>query len=45
LKYFKNQIKLLSGGVESGFKHVKPEEYKPRLLHLKRKEEGQNDTS
>jgi len=37
LKYFKNQIKLLSGGVESGFKHVKPEEYKPRLLHLKGK--------
>jgi len=39
LSYFNNQIKLLSGGVDSGFKHVKPEEYKPRLLHLKRKEE------
>jgi len=37
LKYFKNEIKLLSGGVETGFKHVKPEEYKPRLLHLKGK--------
>jgi len=37
LGYFKNQIKLLKGGVESGFKHVKPEEYKPRLLHLKGK--------
>jgi len=37
LSYFKNQIKLLSGGVDSGFKHVKPEEYKPRLLHLKGK--------
>lgn len=35
LSYFKNQIKLMSGGVESGFKHVKPEEYQPRLLHLK----------
>jgi len=37
LSYFKNQIKLLSGGVDSGFKHVKPEEYKPRLIHLKGK--------
>lgn len=30
-------IKLLSGGVDSGFKHVKPEEYKPRLLWIKGK--------
>jgi len=37
LSYFHNQIKLLSGGVDSGFKHVTPEEYKPRLLHLKGK--------
>jgi len=37
LSYFKNEIKLLSGGVDSGFKKVKPEEYKPRLLHLKGK--------
>jgi len=37
LSYFKNEIKLLSGGVDSGFKIVKPEEYKPRLLHLKGK--------
>jgi len=37
LSYFKNEIKLLSGGVETGFKHVKPEEYKPRLLHIKGK--------
>jgi len=37
LSYFNNQIKLLTGGVDSGFKHVKPEEYKPRLLHLKGK--------
>ncbi|EAS66832.1 hypothetical protein DDB_G0289327 [Dictyostelium discoideum AX4] len=28
-KYF-----ILSGGVESGFNHVKPTEYKPRLLHI-----------
>jgi gelsolin len=37
LSYFKNQIKLLSGGVDSGFKHVKPDEYAPKLLHLKGK--------
>jgi gelsolin len=37
LSYFKNQIKLLDGGVDSGFKHVEPEKYKPRLLHLKGK--------
>jgi len=37
LSYFNNQIKIMTGGIESGFKHVKPEEYKPRLLHLKGK--------
>jgi gelsolin len=37
LSYFKNEIKLLDGGVDSGFRHVKPEEYKPRLMHLKGK--------
>jgi gelsolin len=28
-------MRLLSGGIDSGFHHVKPEEYKPRLLHVK----------
>jgi gelsolin len=37
LSYFNNQIKLLDGGVETGFKHVEPEKYVPRLLHLKGK--------
>jgi len=37
LSYFKNEIKLLEGGVDSGFKHVEPEKYRPRLLHLKGK--------
>jgi gelsolin len=37
LSYFKNQIKILEGGVDSGFKHVEPEKYEPRLLHLKGK--------
>jgi gelsolin len=32
---FPNGIKILAGGVETGFTHVKPEEYKPRLLHIK----------
>lgn len=31
--YFKT-ITIMSGGAESGFRHVKPEEYKPRLLHF-----------
>jgi len=37
LSYFKNEIKLLDGGVDSGFKHVEPEKYVPRLLHIKGK--------
>jgi len=37
LSYFKNEIKILEGGVDSGFKHVEPEKYNPRLLHLKGK--------
>jgi gelsolin len=32
---FPNGITLLEGGVDTGFKSVKPEEYKPRLLHIK----------
>jgi gelsolin len=35
--YFKSGLKLLEGGVDSGFKHVEPEKYKPRLLQLKGK--------
>jgi len=27
--------RLLEGGIDSGFHHVKPEEYKPRLLHIR----------
>jgi len=37
LSYFGNHIHLYEGGIESGFRHVKPDEYKPRLLHLKGK--------
>jgi gelsolin len=37
LSYFKNQIKIMDGGVDSGFKHVEPEKYVPRLMHVKGK--------
>jgi len=37
LKYFNNEIKLLEGGVESGFRHVEATKYDPRLLHIKGK--------
>lgn len=39
LSYFasKGGIRVLEGGIESGFHHVTPVEYKPRLLHLKGK--------
>jgi gelsolin len=32
---FKGKICYMDGGVDSGFNHVKPTEYKARLLHLK----------
>jgi len=35
LSYFQNQIIVMEGGIESGFKHVAPETYRARLLHLK----------
>lgn len=37
LSYFEKYggIRLLEGGVASGFNHVKPEEYRPRLLWIK----------
>ncbi|CAG5121225.1 unnamed protein product, partial [Candidula unifasciata] len=31
--YFKTMT-IMKGGADSGFRHVKPEEYKPRLLHV-----------
>jgi gelsolin len=37
LSYFKPGPQILHGGIESGFRHVKPTEYKPRLLHVKGK--------
>eukprot|EP01117_Protostelium_nocturnum_P004442 TRINITY_DN15_c0_g3_i1.p1 TRINITY_DN15_c0_g3~~TRINITY_DN15_c0_g3_i1.p1 ORF type:complete len:367 (+),score=138.56 TRINITY_DN15_c0_g3_i1:73-1173(+) len=37
LSYFKAPIIIMQGGIESGFRNVKPEEYKPRLLQLKGK--------
>lgn len=38
LKLFqKTNIRLLEGGIESGFNHVEPEKFFPRLLHIKGK--------
>jgi gelsolin len=37
LSYFPGGVKILAGGVETGFHHVEPEKYEPRLLHLKGK--------
>jgi len=37
LNYFPSPIRLSEGGVESGFNHVKPETFEPRLLWLKGK--------
>lgn len=34
--YFKNGMQYLAGGIESGFRKVKPEEYKPRLLQIRK---------
>jgi len=36
LTYFPT-IRIMEGGVDSGFKHVEAEKYEPRLLHLKGK--------
>jgi len=35
LKLFNNQITIMNGGIDSGFKHVEAEKYRPRLMHLK----------
>lgn len=35
LSLFPNGRRLLSGGIDSGFNEVKPQEYKPRLFHIK----------
>lgn len=37
LKIFQGTIEYLDGGVDSGFNHVKPEEYEPRLMQFKGK--------
>lgn len=32
--YFSKGITVMNGGAATGFRHVEPEEYKPRLLHF-----------
>jgi len=39
LSHFKGGVRLMEGGVETGFHHVEPEKYRPRLLHLKGKKQ------
>jgi len=34
--YFASGIRYMEGGIASGFRHVKPEEYEPRLFWVKR---------
>jgi len=33
--YFPKGIRILHGGIESGFRHVTPENYQPRLFHVR----------
>jgi gelsolin len=37
LSYFPKGVRILDGGIESGFHHVGPENYRPRLLQFKGK--------
>jgi hypothetical protein len=37
VKLFKNGIQILQGGVDSGFRHVEPKSFKPRLFQIKGK--------
>lgn len=37
LGLFEPSMKIMAGGIESGFNHVAPEAYEPRLLHVKGK--------
>jgi gelsolin len=35
MQCFKNPIKIMEGGIESGFNKISPETYVPRLMHMK----------
>ncbi len=35
IKLFPPCMIIMNGGIDSGFNHVKPEEYRARLLHFK----------
>ena len=34
MSYFNGMISIMEGGAETGFRHVPPECYEPRLLQL-----------
>ena len=36
LKVFNNHIAYCSGGISSGFRHAKPEEFEPRLFEIRK---------
>jgi len=35
VSYFPQGLHIMHGGVETGFRHVTPEQYKPRLFHVR----------
>jgi len=37
MTYFKDNIVIMEGGMDSGFRHAEPEKYAPRLMHFKGK--------
>lgn len=39
---FRGGVRILEGGVDTGFAHVKPDEYRPRLLHIQGNSKKQN---
>jgi len=44
-KSYFNQLEIMEGGAESGFRHVKPEEYKPRLIRIVAEKKGEKATA
>jgi gelsolin len=45
LKLFEGKIRYLSGGADTGFHHVGPEKYRPRLLQIRGRANNKNDVA